>query len=347
MTGQPEPDHRDRDRDWNDAPGRGWLARRLSNFQLTIISLFGTCAMAGILPFAVFRFLEGDLFTAVGDAVLVLVIGAMVVYAWITGRTGLAGAATAVVVTIGYLLLVSFGSISLLWAYPVLAASYLLTTRHLATVACLAMLVTLSLQPALFESTVHLWSFVVTGSLVALFGLIFATRTAIQHSQLVETAVRDPLTGAGNRRALRIRFDAIEQHGGDRNSPSSLILMDIDRFKPINDRHGHEAGDEVLVDLVQIVHEATREGDAIYRLGGEEFIVLLPDTDLPGARAVVAKIRDVLHARLRGPDGPVTVSMGVATRREGESAREWLLRADKAMYEAKRQGRDRIVFAQP
>lgn len=326
-------------------PRERWLSRLRGDFQLTIISLFGLCAMAGILPFAVLRFLEGDLITAIGDCILVAILATIVAYAWQTGRTVVAGALAALVMTAGYLTLVTYGSISVFWAYPLLASSFLLTSRYLALLACLAMLGVLGFQAHQFASVMELWGFLVTGSLVAIFGLIFATRTEMQRAQLAEIAVRDPLTGAGNRRALRNQVDALEALPERKQCPTSLVLMDIDRFKTINDRHGHDEGDRVLVDLVTLVHGAVREQDRIYRLGGEEFVLILQDTGQSGLREVVEKVHAVLRENLRGPDGPITVSMGAATRRRGEPAQEWLLRADKAMYRAKHGGRDRAVYA--
>lgn len=327
------------------APRGRWLARLRGDFRLTIISLFGLCAMVGILPFAVFRFMDGDLVTAIGDCFLVALLAGIVVYAWKSGRTVVAGALAALVMTAGYLALVTFGNVNVFWAYPLLSSSFLLTSRYLALVACVAMLGVLGLQADQFASTVELWGFLATGALVAIFGLIFATRTEMQHAQLAEIAVRDPLTGAGNRRALRSRFDALEALPDRKQTPTSLVLMDIDRFKAINDIHGHDEGDRVLVDLVELVRGVLREQDGIYRLGGEEFVLLLPDTGPSGLREVVEKVHAVLRENLTGAGEPVTVSMGAATRRPGEPAQEWLLRADQAMYRAKRGGRDRAVFA--
>lgn len=326
-------------------PSERWLSRLRGNFRLTIISLFGLCAMAGILPFAVLRFMDGDLVTAIGDCLLVAILAAIVAYAWKSGRTVIAGALAALVMTAGFLLLVTFGNVSVFWAYPLLASSFLLTSRYLALLACLAMLGVLGFQAHQFASMMELWGFLVTGSLVAIFGLIFATRTEMQRAQLAEIAVRDPLTGAGNRRALRSHVDALDALPDKEQRPTSLVLMDIDRFKIINDRHGHDEGDRVLVDLVALVHGAVREQDRIYRLGGEEFVLILQDTDRSGLRQVVEKVHAALRENLRGPDGPITVSMGAATRRHGEPAQEWLLRADKAMYRAKRGGRDRAIYA--
>lgn len=326
-------------------PKERWLSRLRGDFRLTIISLFGLCAMVGILPFAVLRFIDGDLVTAIGDCLLVAILAAIVVYAWKSGKTAIAGALAALVMAAGYLALVTFGSVNVFWAYPLLSSSFLLTSRYLALLACVAILGVLGLQADQFASMMELWGFLVTGLLVAIFGLIFATRTEMQRAQLAEIAVRDALTGAGNRRALRNHVDLLEALPDKKQRPTSLVLMDIDRFKTINDRHGHDKGDRVLVDLVAIVHGAVREQDRIYRLGGEEFVLILQDTGPSGLREVVEKIHAVLRENLRGPDEPVTVSMGAATRRPGELAQEWLLRADRAMYRAKHSGRDRAVFA--
>jgi len=123
-------------------------------------------------------------------------------------------------------------------------------------------------------------------------------------------------------------------------------MLDLDHFKSINDIHGHEAGDLILVNLVDIVATRLRSRDGLFRLGGEEFVVVLPGTGAEDAARLAGTLKRTLASTLEGPGGPVTASMGVAEMGEGESVRQWLSRADEALYEAKRAGRDRIVTAQ-
>lgn len=301
--------------------------------------------MAGILPLAVYRFAEGDWQTGTGDLILVALFGLIVTYAWSSGRTALAARLIAVTMTAGYLALVIFGSISVMWAFPILGAGFLLADRVFASLSALGTLVLTSLLADRFDAPVDTWSFLITGILVSMFGLIFATRTQMQQRQLAEIASRDPLTRAGNRRALRHALDEVERMKARLAEPSSLILLDLDHFKSINDVHGHESGDRILVNLVEIVTSRLRGRDSVFRLGGEEFVVVLPGTSSSDAERLAGTLKRTFATQLEGPGGPVTASMGVAELGPGEPVRQWLSRADEALYQAKRDGRDRIALA--
>lgn len=320
--------------------------RLRSDFRLAIISLFGLCTVLGILPLAVYRYSVGDWQTGTGDVVLVGIIIAIVVYAWKSGRTRLAARVVAVVVTLGYLMLVTFGSISVMWAFPILGAGFLLADRVFASLSAVGTLAFTALFSGRFDAPVDLWSFVTTGVLVSIFGLIFATRTEMQRRQLAEIASRDPLTRAGNRRALRTVLDEVQRLHTQRGAPASVVLIDLDHFKAVNDAYGHDAGDRILINLVEVLASCLRGRDNIFRLGGEEFVVVAPGTDLEGAEQLARKLKRTLATQLEGPGGPVTVSIGVAQLGPVESVRQWLARADEALYSAKNRGRDRIVVAE-
>lgn len=322
-----------------------WRERLRQDFQLAIISLFGLCTVAAILPLAIYRFVDGDWRTGLGDSIVIILIAALSGYAWRSGRTRLVAQLLALTMTLGYIALVTFGSISVMWAFPLLGAAYLLADRVFASISALANLSLTVLLADRFDSTVAIWSFLTTGVLVAIFGLIFATRAKQQQRRLEEIASRDPLTGAGNRRALRRELDLVCEDAHRRRQPVSLILLDLDRFKRINDEYGHEAGDRILVSLAEIVTERLRGRDHLFRLGGEEFVVVTPGTDLEGAGLVARKLRRTMATQLEGPGGAVTVSMGVAQLAPDETVRQWLARADEALYKAKRAGRDRIEVA--
>lgn len=322
------------------------LRQRLrSDFHLAIISLFGICTVTGILPLAVYRYAIGDWQTGTGDVVLVAVIAGLVIHAWRSGRTRAVARWLALIVALGYLALVTFGNISVMWAFPILGAVFLLADRVFASLSALGTLVLTGLASGRFEVGVELWSFLTTGLLVGIFGLIFATRAEQQQRRLAEIASRDPLTRAGNRRALRSALDDAAGRSERRAQPASLILLDLDHFKSINDVYGHGAGDRILINLVEILDSRLRDKDGLFRLGGEEFVVVLPDTALAGAERLAGQLKRSLATQLDGPGGPVTASMGVAELQPSEPVRQWLARADEALYRAKREGRNRIVPA--
>jgi diguanylate cyclase (GGDEF)-like protein len=168
--------------------------------------------------------------------------------------------------------------------------------------------------------------------------------TALQ-SLLREQAMRDPLTGLLNRRALHERH-AQELHLGPRR-PLVLALLDVDHFKRINDNHGHALGDTVLRDFAAALRSGLRASDALFRVGGEEFALLLPETTVATALERVESLRELVASwRLGGSSENVTFSAGLAESQDSRSSLESLLAAaDKALYRAKQSGRDRIEAA--
>ena len=160
-------------------------------------------------------------------------------------------------------------------------------------------------------------------------------------------AATDALTGLANRRALDDTLKRLIAHAGRTMTPLSLVLMDLDKFKRINDMHGHERGDEVLAAVGALLGKALRASDVAGRSGGEEFLVLLPDTDREGAARAAETVRLALHTlAVPGLEEPVTASFGVASYPEDATDAVTLLRAcDRALYAAKRDGRDRVALA--
>jgi two-component system cell cycle response regulator len=174
-------------------------------------------------------------------------------------------------------------------------------------------------------------------------------RESVQSS--IEMAVTDQLTGLHNRRYLDTHVAMLFDQSALKARPLSLLLLDIDKFKTVNDSWGHDAGDEVLREFAARVKTCARAIDVIARMGGEEIVVALPDTALEAARAVAERIRAHIESRPfainRGArEIPVTVSIGVASRVPADVDPLALMkRADEALYVAKQTGRNRVVAA--
>jgi len=165
-------------------------------------------------------------------------------------------------------------------------------------------------------------------------------------------ASTDMLTGLYNRRFLMRRLDEECARSRRASSPLSLIYVDIDHFKPINDAHGHQVGDEVLRYVARIMAGVMRRSDILGRVGGEEFIAVLPDSGATDGHGVAERLRKQVEAKrliVGELEIPVTISAGVTTSdsTEGLSADELIHTADEALYLAKRNGRNRVVIAQP
>jgi len=160
---------------------------------------------------------------------------------------------------------------------------------------------------------------------------------------LNDEAMTDPLTGLCNRRG----FSALAAQA-DSEHEQCVIAIDIDHFKKINDWYGHDAGDAVLVSLAALLRQACRTGDIVSRFGGEEFILLLPDTTLADAARTAERIRETVCATTFPFAGTMTISAGVASRDDQSRDRDALLRrADEALYEAKAAGRNMVIIAGP
>ena len=169
------------------------------------------------------------------------------------------------------------------------------------------------------------------------------------HLQTVEEeAATDPLTGVLNRRALDRLLVRETERCESQGALVSVLALDLDHFKAINDMHGHAVGDEALRAFARRIRGPLRQSDHLARLGGEEFIVLLPGAALEKAHEIAERLRAIVAEAplVDAPRVAVTVSIGVAAFRPGDSGTELLARADAAAYEAKRSGRDRVVLAE-
>ncbi len=170
-------------------------------------------------------------------------------------------------------------------------------------------------------------------------------RLELQNARLAELAATDELTGAKNRRRFREDLELLFAQARRQDSPLSLILLDIDRFKDYNDSFGHPAGDELLRTFGALLRESVRGHDVVARYGGEEFVVLLPATGAVEALEVAERLREAVAGR-DWRHRPVTVSLGVATsdaETQDESALVEL--ADRALYSSKQAGRNRTTHA--
>jgi len=175
-------------------------------------------------------------------------------------------------------------------------------------------------------------------SLLALFGTQYE-RVQIRARRLEHAALTDPLTGVANRRGLERALERLNETPG---RLIGLILLDTDRFKAVNDRFGHIVGDEVLAGLGRRLSTRLGRGDILGRWGGEEFLLIAPDTTQAAAMSLAEQMRALAREEAHPEVGTVTVSAGVAVWMSGTPVRDALHRADMALYAAKAQGRNRV-----
>lgn len=186
-----------------------------------------------------------------------------------------------------------------------------------------------------------------TGQPLRIMGAhVDVTRRKEYELQLARLAHVDPLTGLSNRRKLSEQLKQESERARRHGSALSIAILDVDHFKRFNDTYGHELGDRVLTELARAMEDCLREYDLFGRWGGEEFLVLLPNTGLTEALAVAGRMQTSIRQRSMLHEGKavsITASIGLAEYRVGENPSETLRRADRALLKAKRTGRDRVL----
>lgn len=312
--------------------------KRLESFLPLLLSIAGAL---GVFPFAVLRYMQGQWVAALIDTVIVGGFLALGLYVYYTRRVRLASIAISILCAGGVLATVYLiGPHQVYWTYPALMAIfYLVRPRHaivLAAITVAALLPKLLPLADTHATTTILITIVVTST----FAFAFAFITNRQREQLLQMATKDSLTGAGNRRALDAKLAELVNIFNRKGETSSIILLDLDHFKKVNDIYGHAKGDEILKSITEIINLRIRVTDSLYRIGGEEFVVVLDGQDLHKAAHLAEQLRTLVDANELVPDQSVTISLGVAELKEGESANDWLHRADEALYRAKDAGRN-------
>lgn len=323
--------------------------RLRNDTQLAIIT--GACLLGliGIPPFALYRWLQGDLIIVAVDVLLVLVTVFALWLSWRHDKTRLAGQLLAMLYALGVIVVAIHIPVSgLFWFYCFILFNFFIIPPLRSTIITLSALAVLCgydlfLYPgSIFVSLQQLVIFACTSLICSVFAYMFAWRTTQQRRRLQTLANLDPLTGIGNRRTLmqemEIALANLKRHG----TQCGLLLLDIDHFKQINDSHGHMEGDRVLVELADLVWKSSRRTDRLFRLGGEEFVLLLPNVSQSGLETAANNILSTVAARLRSQGEPVTVSIGGTLLEPGDDSISWMHRADVCMYQAKNAGRNRI-----
>tara|TARA_R110002072_G_scaffold1369_6_gene11263 strand:- start:18534 stop:19415 length:882 start_codon:yes stop_codon:yes gene_type:complete len=226
--------------------------------------------------------------------------------------------------------------------YPVLIVSYFLLAARLALMLSLAAIavVTILLNDSL--SIFYLMKIDVSILACSVFTYSFASLRNHQSEKLLRLSTRDGLTGVLNRRSLDERLQSFEQRAKRQHLGGVLVILDLDRFKQINDEQGHAVGDAVLIRIANTIQQRIRVTDDLYRYGGDEFVVLVPDTSLQHALGLAEDLRARVDATESMEGSGVSISLGVAAYEEGQSAEQWLLAADNALLTAKRSGRNQV-----
>ena len=232
------------------------------------------------------------------------------------------------------------------WSFPVMASIVFLLRRKWAVVSAFTFFVLMVIAAVVAMPLDIAWrgSLSLAAVLVLTLTLLFLLET-MQRS-FTRLATTDTLTGVYNRKSLNSRLDQVLALYKRNQQPVSVVICDIDWFKPINDKYGHLQGDRLLVQAAKLIRQSVRLSDSVYRVGGEEFLILMPETDAGGAAKAAEQLRLRFaenEFKLKGASPKMTLSAGVAQLRTGEHWTDWLERADKRLYQAKESGRNQVV----
>ncbi len=237
------------------------------------------------------------------------------------------------------------GHAGLYWAYPAATALFFLLPLREAIGSNIVFVVVMAVVSFLRFPEADFWRITFSLGLTCLFAMIFASLVGKLQQELTRLATTDPLTGCLNRSQLADILNGQIQMRERYERVSSLILLDLDYFKTINDQWGHLAGDKVLTEMALRLRSRLRESDQLFRIGGEEFMIVLPETRQKDADVLANQLLTSISARPFLEDIKVTASASVAEVSKGETWSVWLNRADQALYEAKSRGRNQVVNA--
>ena len=316
-----------------------------STEEIVMLTLSAAGAIS-VMPFAAIRFSAGEWMIGIIDVIIILGVGLIGLYGWLTRQVRIASIVLTLFFMTGLVVIVYLlGTGLIYWAYPTMVAAFFLVKPREAVI--INLLVMVLLIPALAPNMVRLEFVIllVTMILNNVFAYVFATRMNEHRQHLSSLAEQDPLTRIGNRRALTASLEDVIARQYTNPVTASLVVLDLDYFKDVNDTYGHAIGDKILVRVTEIVNSKTRVTDDLYRYGGEEFVVIAMGAPREAAYKLAEQIRHAVEESDLLPERPVTISLGVAELREGEDYDNWLHRADEALYEAKGAGRNRVCLA--
>lgn len=327
--------------------GRAHVTKWKENTDFRITATLGVAiaAITLLLPIAILNIFTGNLYVAIGSIGIVCMLTANTFA--ISRDRDHQKLTLYVLVPAGMAFMVGVfvkdGIIGTLWCYPSVIACFCMLSEKRAWIAVGIILGTGFPMAWLSLPTEYAYRVVATLTAVSLFSGILVRVIDTQNKRLKEQLKRDPLTGLLNRLTLKTRLQAAISDKYKGGGCSSILAMDVDHFKQLNDTFGHEQGDVALCTLAGLILENLDSSDACFRTGGEEFLVLLRDVNENEAYRTAEKIRQMLENSEIIPDHYITISIGIATYDNDEDWTHWVKRADDNLYSAKRAGRNLVA----
>ena len=320
--------------------------RKRTTEEYIILSISGASALC-IAPFFFIRVFYAEWSIALLDLFAVVSTSILFFYVYLTGKIHFARWLLTLLLVGTVVGTISLkGAQQIVWLYPAIIGVFFLLKPKQSLIIATTMVGFLGVYLSDLLDYILLVQYVFSTLITLLFSYAFADRMLSQRTLLKELSVKDPLTGAGNRRAMEEKLLEIVEHCRSvRTQKSSLILIDLDEFKKINDQYGHSAGDNILRDFVDVVSQKLTKDDHLYRFGGEEFVVISHKRNQENSSTLAEQLRESIDEHSFDQNLHVTISLGIAEYIPDETGFEWLGRADRAMYRAKDAGRNLCCIA--
>jgi diguanylate cyclase (GGDEF)-like protein len=228
------------------------------------------------------------------------------------------------------------------WAYPISVAIIYITPVKPATLFNIVIFVFVGAYSFLFSESPEAIRVSLSLLLTILFTGLVARHVQQLYQKLYSESILDPMTGTFNRRQLSTHLETCFAFKKRNNINSAILMFDIDNFKSVNDTYGHNIGDKVIIKLASIIDSNSRNSDLLFRIGGEEFILLLHNTNTSHAIYFAEKLRKLIEQEHFLDNSSITVSIGVCASFDVFSVEMWIKSADEALYVAKRSGRNQV-----
>ncbi|MAO39407.1 MAG: hypothetical protein CMK70_04030 [Pseudohongiella sp.] len=307
-------------------------------FYRQVLIAVALCGVTVAMPFAGWHFIWGN---PVITYLLLPVIGLQLVSLFLLIRHGfnqwIALFLASVQMGVTVIINIQMGVLGSYWVIASAVANYYIVSRNMALginlIACITVL------PLAFESGDIMFRFAMANAMINVFLYAYARQLETKNRELEELLTKDPLTRAGNRTALENALIRVKNQHLRHNTPVTVLMLDLDHFKKINDTEGHTAGDKVLKRLADLLRARLRATDSLFRYGGEEFVIVADNTTLDQAAYLAEDIRRRVEKA-----NELTVSIGLAELQSGESTEDVVSRADQALYKAKQMGRNWVCF---
>ena len=309
-----------------------------------IFLITGTLFCLVMLPVAIYRTVTANWALALVDWLIMLLCTIILTYGFFSRNVRAAS-----FIFIGFLICmnvtsaIQINSNLIYYAFPLVMMGFYLLPVPFALISCgiptLATITYFFIQQTPTFGSLSVFT-------ILLFGVGIASGLARhQLDRITMMANQDPLTGVGNRRAMSRKLDYVMEQRDLTKTSFSMLIVDFDHFKKINDTYGHHIGDSILTQAMTLLAERVRVSDSIFRFGGEEFVLILERTDEDDAEKLAEELRQLIESSKLIADYKVTVSIGVAELFDKESINDWIKRGDQALFQAKQSGRNKTILS--